>query len=111
MSKKKFKGLIGLGLAFLMSVSISGVIAFADTQAVGVMDEVPAYAEAHKVHIQQEMEKASKDLGNSKGAMSVYVEDGDRVLIGQEFDSGAIFMNEMKGRALSVADENLLSVW
>lgn len=111
MRKKKFKGLIGLGLAFLMSVSISGVIAFADTQAVGVMDEVPAYAEAHKVHIQQEMEEASKDLGNSKGAMSVYVDDDDRVLIGQEFDSGAIFMNEMKGRALSVADENLLSVW
>lgn len=103
-----------LSIVTVLSLSMASIFtAFADEAdyAVGTMTTVPVYAEGAEDNMRTEVTKASKDLGAATGAFSAVVEDIDRILLAQSFAGGAVFMNEVAGRAFAVTDEGLLTAW
>ena len=103
-----------LSIVTVLSLSMASIFtAFADEAdyAVGTMTTVPVYAEGAEDNMRTEVTKASKDLGAATGAFSAVVEDFDRILLAQSFAGGAVFMNEVAGRAFAVTDEGLLTAW
>lgn len=111
--KKRLPVFCGLLLALSLSVASVGVFASADTgtYTAGVMETVPVWAKAHTEHIGGEVTAASASLGAASSALTAVVDDKDRILLGQEFANGSVFMNETYGKAFAVTDADLLAAW
>ena len=104
---------------FLMTVCIcltvsllAGFTAVASADySVGVTDNVPVWAAAHTDNIRTEFQNAATGLGNAKGEMTAIIDNNSRVLLLQEFENGAVYMNEADGKAYSITDTALYEYW
>ena len=110
MLRKKLLAVFCLMLA--LALSLTAVVAFAQpSYGAGKMESVPAFAEGHEQNLSDQVTQAASSLGAAQGYLALAVDDGDRVLLRQDFESGSVFMNEAGGIAFAVTDQALLTEW
>lgn len=111
MLRKKLLAVFCLMLA--LALSLTAVVAFAQPSSYGAgkMESVPAFAEGHEQNLSDQVTQAASSLGAAQGYLTLAVNDGDRVLLQQDFESGSVFMNEAGGIAFAVTDSDLLTKW
>ena len=110
MLRKKLLAVFCLMLA--LALSLTAVVAFAQpSYGAGKMESVPAFAEGHEQNLSDQVTQAAPSLGAARGYLALAVDDGDRVLLQQDFESGSVFMNEAGGIAFAVTDSDLLTEW
>ena len=111
MLRKKLAAICCLVLAF--ALSMTAVVAFAaePSYTAGGMETVPAFAQGHEQNMADQVGEASSSLGAAQGYLTAVINDKDRVLLQQDFESGSVFMNEAGGIAFAVTDQALLTEW
>lgn len=111
MLRKKLAAICCLVLAF--ALSMTAVVAFAaePSYTAGGMETVPAFAQGHEQNMADQVGEASSSLGAAQGYLTAVINDKDRVLLQQDFESGSVFMNEAGGIAFAVTDSDLLTEW
>lgn len=110
MLRKKLLAVFCLMLA--LALSLTAVVVFAQpSYGAGEMESVPAFAEGHEQNLSDQVTQAASSLGAAQGYLTLAVNDGDRVLLQQDFESGSVFMNEAGGIAFAVTDSDLLTKW
>lgn len=110
MLRKKLLAVFCLMLA--LALSLTAVVAFAQpSYGAGKMESVPAFAEGHEQNLSDQVTQAASSLGAAQGYLTLAVNEGDRVLLQQDFESGSVFMNEAGGIAFAVTDSDLLTKW
>lgn len=110
MLRKKLLAVFCLMLA--LALSLTAVVAFAQpSYGAGKMESVPAFAEGHEQNLSDQVTQAASSLGAAQGYLTLAVNDGDRVLLQQDFENGSVFMNEAGGIAFAVTDSDLLTEW
>lgn len=111
MLRKKLAAICCLVLAF--ALSMTAVVAFAaePSYTAGGMETVPAFAQGHEQNMADQVGEASSSLGAAQGYLTAVINDKDRVLLQQDFESGSVFMNEAGGIAFAVTDSDLLTKW
>ena len=111
MLRKKLAAICCLVLAF--ALSMTAVVAFAaePSYTAGGMETVPAFAQGHEQNMADQVGEVSSSLGAAQGYLTAVINDKDRVLLQQDFESGSVFMNEAGGIAFAVTDQALLTEW